>query len=309
MHPPPTAVSLVPHPCSISDSILKVYDIKINNTDKILAEGYYNSDQRFRYNYTVCISPLHSRSNKASQLVSSIEINRMFGADHFVFYNHSPGMDVLRVVEYYIQLGLADILPWAVPLSKPGNKTFPIHYYAQVVALNDCMYRSMIDSKYVVISDADEIIVPQIDCTWDDLIQRVTTVSFPYVWIFQNTFFRLDWKDDPQASSIAKNHQIIPLLKTNREAVLFPFEKRSKLILHPLMISIVGMHLVVKTQNNKTFQKVDVDPKYGLLHHYRNGLKKLKKTEGPVKNQVMLKYTDKITKHVVPILQLLGLTN
>ena len=285
-----------------------MYDIRINNTDKILTEGYYHSDQRFHYSYTVCISPLHSGSNKASQLVSSIEINRMFGADHFIFYNHSPGMDVLRVVEYYNQLGLAHILPWSVPSSKPGNGKFPIHYYAQVVALNDCIYRSMIDSKYVVISDADEIIVPQIDRTWDDLIQRVTTVSFPCAWRFQNTFFRSDWEDDPRASPLAKNHQIMPVLKTNRETILFPHGTRSKLILRPHLISIVGIHSVVRELDEKKFQRIDVKPRYGLLHHYRNGRMNLKKTKGPVKNQVMLKYTDVITKHVVSVLQLLGLT-
>ena len=250
MDPPPIAVSLVPHPCSISNSILKVNDIRINNTDKVLTDSHYHSDQRFRYNYTVCISPLHSRRNKASQLVSSIEINQMFGADHFVFYNHSPGKDALHVVEYYVQQGLADILPWAIPSS--GKR---IHYYAQVVALNDCMYRSMIDSKYVVISDADEIIVPQVDRTWDDLIQRVTTVSFPYAWRFQNTFFRSDWEDDPRANPLAKNHQIMPLLKTNRETNLFPHGRRSKLILRPHLISIVGIHSVVRELDKKKVSK------------------------------------------------------
>ena len=306
LSPPPIAVSLVPHPCSAPDSILKVYDIGINKAAKGLTEGHYASNRKFRYNYTVCISPLQSRYNNVHELVSTIEVNRIFGADHFIFYKHSPGRDVSHVTEYYAHEGLAHILPWNLPVSQPDRKLLPVWYFAQVVALNDCVYRSMIDSKYVVISDTDELIVPQVDRSWDDMIARVTTVPFACVWEVQNTFFRLDWEDDPQASPVAKTKTIVPLLKTGRETKLYPHKIRSKLILRPYMISIVGIHLVYQTLDTK-FWTIQVNPEHGLVHHYRYGLDDGENTM--MRNQVMLKYTDEIRKRVVSKLQLMGLTN
>jgi len=49
-------------------------------------------------NYTVCVTPLNFRYNNYQQLVETIEVNRMLGAAHFVFYNYSTGPFVQRSV-------------------------------------------------------------------------------------------------------------------------------------------------------------------------------------------------------------------
>lgn len=35
-----------------------------------------------------------------------------------------------------------------------------LHYYGQLVTLNECIYRQMYQSKYVLLNDIDEIIMP-----------------------------------------------------------------------------------------------------------------------------------------------------
>ena len=49
-------------------------------------------------NYTVCVTPLNFRYNNYQQLVETVEVNRMLGAGHFVFYNYSTGPFVQRSV-------------------------------------------------------------------------------------------------------------------------------------------------------------------------------------------------------------------
>ena len=98
-------------------------------------------------NFTVCVTPLNYRYNNYQQLVEMIEVNRMFGAGHFIFYNYSSGPFVQTFLDSYRQEGLVSVLPWSLPFTvdvwPPQRELVPaIHYFAQLAALNDCLYRS-----------------------------------------------------------------------------------------------------------------------------------------------------------------------
>jgi len=67
-----------------------------------------------------------------------------------------------------VSSGLVEVIPW--PLSRflrvsrswlvkdgPGD----LHYFGQIPALNDCLYRYMYRSAYVALHDTDELILPQ----------------------------------------------------------------------------------------------------------------------------------------------------
>ena len=44
----------------------------------------------------VCVKPFHFEFNKALGLVEFIEMYRLQGAVHFMFYNHTLGQDVTK---------------------------------------------------------------------------------------------------------------------------------------------------------------------------------------------------------------------
>lgn len=61
-----------------------------------------------------------------------------------------------------------EVIPWMVsrflsvsrswlPQLSPGD----IHYFGQIPALNDCVYRYMYQTRYLALHDVDELIVPQ----------------------------------------------------------------------------------------------------------------------------------------------------
>lgn len=65
-------------------------------------------------------------------------------------------------------LGLVEVIPWSLsrflnvsrgwlPLHGPGD----LHYFGQIPALNDCVYRYMYQSRYVALHDMDELILTQ----------------------------------------------------------------------------------------------------------------------------------------------------
>lgn len=70
--------------------------------------------------------------------------------------------------------GIIEVIPWSMsgflnvsrgwlPSHGPGD----LHYFGQIAALNDCLYRNMYRSKYVALHDVDELILPQTVKTYE----------------------------------------------------------------------------------------------------------------------------------------------
>ncbi|XP_062400149.1 uncharacterized protein LOC134089721 [Sardina pilchardus] len=121
----------------------------------------------FRYNFTICISNLFGKYNNALQIVQNMEMYKLLGVQRVVIYNTSCGPDVEKVLTYYRREGMLEVVPWPIdrflrPSAgfKPGRHPGDIHYYGQLTTLNECIYRYMYQSKYLLLHDLDEIIMP-----------------------------------------------------------------------------------------------------------------------------------------------------
>lgn len=120
-------------------------------------------------NFTVCLSPLHSNYSDAWQLLETIELNRIFGAEHFFIYNVSMSQNVDRVLRSYQDVdSFVTIVQWPIE----GIKTW---YFGQVTAISDCIYRNRNISRFVIVTDADEVIVPAMHNNWWDMLHDVAS--------------------------------------------------------------------------------------------------------------------------------------
>ena len=77
----------------------------------------------------------------------------------------SPVLSVLQVLE---NEGLAEVHPWNLHLY--GMDLF---YVAQFSAIQDCLYRHLWSSKYLLFGDVDELFVPRKRPTLMPLLQTV----------------------------------------------------------------------------------------------------------------------------------------
>ena len=122
----------------------------------------------------MCVPPLFGRV-KPRTVIEFIEMTRLLGAEHFVFYaassvtnkdddkqnSHAAGtidVDVRDVLQLYVDAGLASVIPWTLPLAT-SSSTSGIWYGGQLPAINDCLYRSMHAFDRVVFNDLDEYVV------------------------------------------------------------------------------------------------------------------------------------------------------
>ena len=118
-------------------------------------------------NFTVCLGPLFDNQDE-NALIEFIEMHRILGVEKFAIYNQSIRANMLPVLKLYSQLKLIDLLPWTLP-----TDVVDIHYHAQVMMMNDCLYRYMFRSKYIAFIDTDEMIIPREDYTWTELVLRL----------------------------------------------------------------------------------------------------------------------------------------
>ncbi|TTL25869.1 hypothetical protein Baya_15748 [Bagarius yarrelli] len=96
-----------------------------------------------------------------------MEIYKLLGVQQVVIYNTSCGSDLEKLLHHYEKEGILEIVPWPIDrFLKPSAgwnallHSGELQYYGQLVTLNECIYRQMYQSKYVLLNDIDEIIFP-----------------------------------------------------------------------------------------------------------------------------------------------------
>lgn len=118
------------------------------------------------------IRKYHSNSllaqvERNNDLLFLLFLSRLLGVDRVVIYNNSCGPELERLLQVYIEEGFVEMVPWPI-----NNHMIPshgwlhsesggdVHYFGQQTTLNECIYRSMERSRYVLLNDIDEIIMP-----------------------------------------------------------------------------------------------------------------------------------------------------
>ncbi|KAG8013249.1 Beta-1 [Nibea albiflora] len=126
-----------------------------------------SEEKKLQFNFTVCISNLFGDYNNVLQFAQTLEMYRLLGVNRVVIYNTSCGPELDLLLQSYSQEGFVEMVDW--PIDKHLNPSHgwlhsehggDIHYYGQLITLNECIYRSMDRSRYVLLNDIDEIIMP-----------------------------------------------------------------------------------------------------------------------------------------------------
>ncbi|CAL8297069.1 unnamed protein product [Arctogadus glacialis] len=186
-----THVTLVPEGRGPGATALNRTFLPIRN------RGGGGAASRPQLNLTVCISNLFGDYNNVLQFTQTLEMYRLLGVNRVVVYNTSSGPDLSRLLHSYSQEGFVEVVPWPIdhhltpsrgwqPTLFPGD----IHYYGQLTTLNECSYRYMERSRYVLLNDIDEIITPY---RHGDLVAALTSLQQQHpkagVFLIENHIF------------------------------------------------------------------------------------------------------------------------
>ena len=247
----PDAVSIVTNPEEQPRNFLWITDSRSNKVSQ----------------FTVCLhSPFDFKDDRSHEIVEWIELNKLMGADRFVFYNYSSHPNNDAILNLYQRNALADVVQWKLPAHAD------VHYLGQVVSMTDCLYRNFHSSKYIVYLDLDEFIIPRRESihNWSELLQ-VQPKRCAY--ILRCTVFPVaDGYTDSQfeGKESAIKYKLNTLLTHSRQNYIFGSKDRSKFILQTDCMEVVGVHLLQKYRTEES-SEMTIDPSDALLHHYREG--------------------------------------
>ena len=150
-------------------------------------------NQSANITFTVCIPPQLHSTDREMILIEWMELNRLLGAEHFVFYRHlSKATAIDNVLRAYSEWGWIEVVDWTHINKLP----FDIDRYGRFGATNDCYNRQRFKSSYIAILDLNEYIIPKNPETlsWRDMMQQIPSIR-KGAFIFHVSYFRTDWPD------------------------------------------------------------------------------------------------------------------
>ncbi|XP_053176261.1 uncharacterized protein LOC128359973 [Scomber japonicus] len=277
-----------------------------------------NKNVPLPYDFTVCISTMYDYNN-VLQLVQSLEMMQLLGVGRVAIYKSDCSPETQRVLDYYTKKGLVEVIPWTIskhlkpshdwqPARSPGD----IHYYGQIPALNDCLYRYMYQSKYVSLQDIDELILPQSVDSWLDLLPQLEKkYGVNKCYIFENNVFphtitvplsasqkqpieSPGWKYVPGVNILAHLHQR-PVTRENKY-------HNYKVIVNPRAVFQPTVHGLLDSEKGCAW----IDRNIARMYHTRAGTPEMK-AEQLVYDGRLLKYSDRLILVVNTVLKETGL--
>lgn len=137
--------------------------------------------------FAVCVKGLDFPHDDLSvRLVEWIELLNLLGASKIFLYNLNVHENITRVLHYYKQRGMIELIPLTLPGDQPNLPDYQHAYLKsrlttkrqnELIPYNDCLYRNLYSYKYLALLDIDEIIMPLKHHTWHGLMDEVERVS------------------------------------------------------------------------------------------------------------------------------------
>uniref|UniRef100_A0A8R1XY46 Glycosyltransferase family 92 protein n=2 Tax=Onchocerca TaxID=6281 RepID=A0A8R1XY46_ONCVO len=243
--------------CRIPERII-ITTVKITLTDGnnkldivptyYITAGSGNSLAAFTYNYTICLPFLYGHFYSAKYIVEMIEMYKLLGAQQITAYTTKRNLysDVQKVLHYYEAESILDVIDFELPAVDVWN-------HAQLVFINDCLYRNIGRAKFVSFQDWDEIIIPARNIDLTSLFQNIFNAS---IASYQIATMYIHY--DPNYPSLINSVQA----RSERLDKEF-----TKCVLQPRMVFEQGIHHTSRVIQDH-YLTLKLQSSKAVVHHY-----------------------------------------
>ncbi|XP_044209520.1 uncharacterized protein si:zfos-464b6.2 isoform X1 [Thunnus albacares] len=266
------------------------------------------------YNFTTCISTMFNFTN-VLQMVQSLEMMRLLGVDRVVVYKSSCSPETQRVLDYYTKKGLIEVIPWTIArYLKPSQGWLPshgpgdLHYYGQIAALTDCLYRYMYQTRYVALQDIDELILPQSVNSWFELLPLLEEkYGVDKCYMFENNVFpnsvALPLPASENLPSESLNWHKVPgvniLEHLHHEPIIAQTQYYNfKIIVNPRAVYRPTVHGLLDSEKGCSW----IDRNIARMQHTRPAVQQKLKPEQLIFDNRLLSYSARLTSAVNTVL-------
>ncbi|XP_047991455.1 uncharacterized protein LOC125230361 [Leguminivora glycinivorella] len=173
----PSTVSIVTQPC---DDPTNAFALKS-----------YSRDMNYKRTFTICVKDMKFENDVSQNLVEWIETNKILGVDMIDMYIDSITKECENILFYYRDLGYVRL--FQVPIKHKLERSLWQRRRDHIITYNDCLYRNIRESEYIIPLDVDEIVLPKEVLTWPELLSRLSIRGWdPSQYsaiMIQNAFF------------------------------------------------------------------------------------------------------------------------
>ncbi|XP_043914371.1 uncharacterized protein LOC122790811 [Protopterus annectens] len=272
------------------------------------------------YTFVVCISPMFDNYDKVIQFIQHVEMYKILGAQKIVIYLTNSSSRMEKVLDHYSRSGLLELVQWPIEsyFTPSHGWKFPdhpgdIHYFGQIAALNDCVYRNKYKAQYVVINDLDEIAFPVQHENWAQLLEYLK-VTYPkannfmirshvfpeYMTDENNTFKMKNW------DVVMKGKDLNILEHIYREPDRSWVFNPMKMIVSPQSIQHTSIHQILISPPDK--ETITLDSNIARLCHFRKPEQPELKKSDLIKDTSFWKYNVSLIENVNEVLQKTGIS-
>ncbi|XP_061460062.1 uncharacterized protein LOC133373818 [Rhineura floridana] len=264
-----------------------------------------------RVDFTVCISTMFGEYNNVLQFVQAVEMYKILGAGKVVIYKNSCSKLMAKVLDVYAAEGIAEIISW--PINSYLNVSSHWHhskdhtkdlgYYGQVTTLNDCIYRNMYTSKYLLLNVVDEVILPVRYPDWGTMMKALQKKSPEAgVFLFENHIFPKTVFTPTDPFNIS-SWDAVPGVNMLQHVMREPDRKHifnpRKMIVDPRRVVQTSVHSVLKAYGESIFIPMDV----AYVYHCRAPLQEKLPRESLIKDTTLWRYNKSLVTNVNRVLQ------
>ncbi|XP_018428612.1 PREDICTED: glycosyltransferase family 92 protein F13G3.3-like [Nanorana parkeri] len=274
-----------------------------NTSQSFLFEVRNRPPQPISNNFTVCISTLYGNYNNVLQVVQHIEMYKILGASRVTMYNTSCSRDVDKVLRHYIDEGTLEVVPWPIGRHLKTSRhwrytrrlTTEIGYFGQLTTLNDCLYRNMYTSKFVLFNDIDEIILPVIDRDWSSLMENLLK-RYPETNVFRFEGHVFSTSDNSSKFDLWAH---VPGINILRHTFQESHIGSPKMIVNPRNVFQTSIHYVPK----RVGKFRNVPNSMAMNFHCKDRWSKGITSEDFIRDDIVLKYNVSLVPNVDRVIQ------
>lgn len=216
-----------------------------------------------------------ARSSSPASGTVSCTSSTVLGVDKFNFYLLEAS-DRVKAFLGSLQMtpsapGL-EVTPWDLP---PHLRNWTVLWdYGALLALTDCVYRSMATHSFTYIVDLDEFIVPQLPLaaqTTPAFVAKIAEFKRPPAnkstdaFLFKNTFFCSEFNE---GSDYDNNFDVFS--HNYREDFYWSFQLRAKMLVKTREVVAVGHHRIHDWVNPTKSFNTPIPQTVAVMHHHRS---------------------------------------
>ncbi|EFO16827.1 hypothetical protein LOAG_11676 [Loa loa] len=235
-----------------------------------ITAGSGNSSATYAYNYTICLPFLYGHFYSAKYVIEMVEMHKLLGVQQITLYTTKRKLNnvVQKVLNYYEAESILDVIDFEQPIKDVWN-------HAQLVVINDCLYRNMGRAKFVSFQDWDEIIMPMQNT---DLISFFRNIFNASIASYQISTVYINY--DPNYPSFANSVEA----KSKR--------LDTKCVLQPEMVFEQGIHHTSRVIQDH-YLALKLPSNKAVLHRYA----KYTYTQTFPINTIPLRYTKTLSRN------------